>query len=182
MNKLKVLMCFSVGFLTLTSCLSTKKLIENDFLPENNFRALNGIYENIAVNTSDNPISEQFLYVLLFKMFGRQNRDEDYDGKIIIRAISDRKIQVDYIVKDEIRESQKFKGEIKNNFFVIKRKWKLLGLPPILGFYDETKIALGLSEDDLLYVRKGFYSVGGLIFFAAGNEEYKNWQFRKIGD
>jgi len=182
MNNMKVLMCFSVCFLSFTSCLSTKKLIENDFLPENNISALNGIYENITVNTSENSITEQSLNVLLFKMFGRQNRDEDYEGKIIIRAISDRKIQVDYIVNDEIRESQKFKGEIKNNFFVIKRKWNLLGLPPILGFYEESKIAIGLSEDDLLYVRKGFYSIGGLIFFVAGNEEYKNWHFRKIGD
>jgi hypothetical protein len=177
MKKLKILLYYTINAITLTSCLSTKKLIKNDSFLENNISALNGIYENVAVTASDVVKSERSLYLLFFN---NNHYDKNNEGQIKIKAVSDRKIQIDYIVEDEIRKSQKFKGKIKNNFFVIERKWKLLGLPPILGFYYESKIAIGLSEDDLLYIRKGTYDIGGLIFFVAGYEEYESWLFKKI--
>jgi len=161
----------------LTSCVSTTKLIKERSTLSDNISLLNGIYENIAIDASDDPKSEHSLYVLLFKNFHQSNpyynKDQDYEGKIRINVISDEKIRVDYIVNDNVIKSKIFKGELNDNFFVVKRKWRLFGIPILLGVYDESKIAIGLENDNYLLIRKGFYNIGGLVgFMANSNEDY----------
>ena len=185
MKTLKVLIYFIATSLTLTSCLSTRKLIESDSLLGNNICALTGVYENVAVDVSDNPKLQHSLYVLLFKNFNQYNpyynKDSDYEGKISIKAISDQKIQVDYIIGDKIKQSKQFTGIIKNNFFVIKRKWRLVGIPILFGGYDETKIAIGLNKDGFLYIRKGHYNFGGVIgLMGNSNEHHERSYYKQI--
>lgn len=176
---------FSIGILTLTSCLSTKELIGGESILGNSISELNGEYENVEARVSDNYKSEQSLYILLFKSYDNYNpyynKDKYYEGKIRIKEISDKKIQVDYIVEDNIKKTKILTGEIKNNFFVVKRKWRIFGIPIFFGVYDESKIALGLNKDKLLYVRKGFYNAGGVIgLMANSNESYENYYYKPI--
>ncbi len=167
----------------LSSCLSTKELIKGDSLLENDIHVLNGMYKNVAVNV-DNPKSEQSLYLLLFKNYHRQmpsyNKDKDYEGNIKIEVLSDKKIRVDHIVNGCIKKSRTYKGRIKNDFFVIKRKWIIIGVPPVLGGYDESKLAIGISKDGYLYIKKGFFNIAGIVGMANSNEFYYDYFYEKI--
>ena len=182
MKELKFIIYSILSVLTLNSCLSTKELIKGDSILENNINALNGIYENVAVGI-DNPKSNQSLYLLLFKNYHRQNpyynKDEDSEGKIRIKVISDRKIEVDYILEGCTKKSKTYKGEMKKNFFVIKRKWRIFGIPILFGVYDESKLAIGINENGYLHIKKGFYNIGGMIGMANSNELYYNYFYEK---
>lgn len=169
----------------LSSCLSKKDLIIENSILGNNLSTLDGTYKNIAAN-SRVPQDEFSLYLLLFKNYHWQNpfynKPNDYNGSIKLTAISDNKIKIEYIVDGEIVKTKKLKGEIYNNYFVTKRKWRIIGVPILFGSYNESMIAIGLSLNGYLNVRKAFEFTGGIIAIGANSNTYiENVYFAKVG-
>lgn len=171
------------SFIALSSCLSQKDLMTGNSILGNDISILNGTYKNIAVN-SRVPQDEFSLYLLLFKNYHWKNpfynKPEDYDGSIKLTAISEKKIKIERFVDGKTIESKTLKGKICNNYFITKRKWRVLGVPILLGSYNESMIAISLSPNGYLNVRKAFEFTGGIIALGGNSNTYiENAYFAK---
>lgn len=162
------------------SCLSTKTLTKGESVFENDLSVLNGTYENTSASYkkawSQYPLSSAFFHQ--FKDYYSEGGDSvHFVGKIKIEAVSKKHLRVDYIINDSVVKSKKLKGTLKNNHFVMNRKLILIGFPPILGFYKERKVAVGLTKEGYLKVMRGDSHCGGLLVMAAGDESYNTYYY-----
>ena len=166
-----------VVFLTiiLGSCLSKKDLMKGNSTLKDDLSVLNGVYKNIAVNSKVSQ-DEFSLYLLLFKNYHWQNpfynKPDDYDGSIRLTAISDDKIKVERFVDGEIVKTKILKGKMHNNFFITKRKWRVMGIPILFGSYNESMIAIGQSRNGYLNIKKLFEFTGGIMPLGGNSNIY----------
>jgi len=166
-----------------TSCLSTRKLTEGNSSIGDNIGILDGTYENIPAGYSSEyfnilPLSDYIFHP--YRDYSHYYKKEvDYSGKIRIKAVSDKKIQVDYIKGDSVLKSKILKGSMKNNFFTMRRKWRIIGIPVIFGIYEENKLAIGRSNSGFLQIHKGRDHVGGIIGMAGGMSSYDREYFAR---
>lgn len=165
-----------------SSCLSKKDIAIAHSNIENDLSVLNGIYQNVAVDSKDLK-EKTFLSTYLFKKFNTYGSNPDTytsNGAIRLKAVSQKKLIVEYIIDDKIVSAKTLKGKIQNNCFVVKGNWKIVGIPPILGFYEESKIALGLSSNGYLNIKKAFHRTGGFILYMNGVTDIDNEYYVKI--
>jgi len=183
MLKFRKYLYFILFTIALSSCLSKKDLTVGTSILENDLTVLNGTYKNIAANSRE-PQDDFSLYLLLFKNYHWQNpyynKPEDYKGSIKLTAISNNKIKLERFVDGEIVKTKILKGKIYNNYFVTKRKWRIIGIPVLLGSYNESLMAISLTQNGYLKVRKAFEFTGGVAFLMANSNTYmKNAYFTK---
>lgn len=175
MKNLFLLLTFCIFF---SSCISNKKfLIETGASQiQNELSVLNGVYENTPADYRS-PKGGYPLNIMLFNQFHEYNWNEvrDFSGKIILTALSNKKLKADYIVGDSVVKSKILKGKIQKNYFVLKKKIRPLGIPvpPLPFVYKERKSAIGLSKENFLVVLQEGYNYGHFLFFGADNKWFR---------
>lgn len=175
----KYILYTALSFFLLTSCLSTKQLTKDTSILENDISIFNGMYDSRPAYFVKNEYGEP-LHDIIFKSFGEHyyGQFRDYNGRVKIEAVSRDKLLIEHIIGDSIITSKILKGSIKNNHFIVGRKWRVFGIPVFFGVYQESKLALGLSSKNYLKVIRGRYNVGGIVpLMAADNEEYHRFSY-----
>lgn len=167
----------------LSSCLSHKDITVGSSVLTNDLSMMNGTYNNIAVN-SKVPQDYSSLYLLLFKNYHYQypsyNDSADYTGSIRLTAIADNKLKIERLIDGEIVKTKTLKGKIQDNCFLTKRKWRVVGIPILLGGYEESMMTIGLCQNGYINIKKAFYNIGGVIAIGANsNTNFNNIYFGK---
>lgn len=176
-------LCVILLIVTFSSCLSKKDLAVGNSVLKNDLSILNGTYKNIAANSLINQ-DDSSLYLLLFKNYHWQNphynKAEDYDGSIRLTVLSDKKIKLEHFVNGNIVKSKTLKGKMYNNYFITNRKWRIIGIPIILGGYNESIVAIGLAANGYLNIKKKIENTGGLMPIGASSyTHFENVYFAK---
>jgi hypothetical protein len=98
-----------------------------------------------------------------------------------LKAVSNKKLQVDYLLGDSIAKTQIIKGSVKDKHFVMGKKTKIRGwLPFVFWGYMEYRAAIGLSKEGYLKVRSGTYGTGQFLIFLSNRDMYNTDFYRNL--
>lgn len=134
-----------------------------------NLSVLDGTYSNTHADYVDN-ITGKPLYTFLFEPFRDYKWQEvrDYSGEIKLKALSDKKLSVEYRVGDKIINQRTLKGKIVGNNFVVKRKISVIPFFPIVWSYKERLISISLTPENYLRVTNGRDGASGVLIMVGG--------------
>lgn len=176
--KYVIVLFISSLFLSCTSFRKFKNYKKKEKLASQNISILNGKYEL-------SPVGKKY-ELLDFAFFGKSpfNRDNrpSTNDYLTLEVISKRKIKVSCFQNGQLYRSKVFKGRIKNDCFIFRRKFFLkFGRAIWVVGYCKTRVGIKQKNANLIvdHIR------GGIGFFLIiplnnGGWEFNNLEFQRI--
>ncbi|MDO5969630.1 hypothetical protein Q4Q35_07410 [Flavivirga aquimarina] len=136
-----------------------------------NVNNLNGTYSIFAFD----KLKTEYPYFdnannKFYRKYGRGQSDTiSFDtisgGKFKIKIIDDRKLQIDFIKKNNIVKSQTIRYKFKNDGFlyVKNRNTIIRGIPYVFGGVDVKKVRIALNQNNDLILNDIFDNSGALL-------------------
>jgi hypothetical protein len=164
------LICLSV----LSSCATFKKdaIAENQVgLTKENIHLINGTY---ASNDKTTPLPLHYFWGSYYKESEYQSvyqlvTKNHYPYYVTLKAIDNRKVQIEISVGGNILKSYVIRGRIKNGYFEQNRKTFIIPLS-ILNQYHSSKFRIGLLENGNVVTDFKKYDFGTYYLFILFNK------------
>ncbi|GEM_PF-4894790 len=163
--------CFLLIIVVLTSCNST--LPVTDFKAYHPLAELNGTYlqKDGSLAMTIPGVIDWTMKESTLRPFEIDNVEIRFNGKDSIAFL--------WFNQDTLLKESRYKGEIKDNFFEIKLKWKNLIFFPFFVDYQRDRLRLGLTDDNHLITHYWHDNTGGIFLLMGGyNAEYKSYYER----
>lgn len=173
--------CFIILVLLLvTNCGSLPKYKKDNFKPIKNAKQIEGEFENF-----NNDSLKLFYNSLNAELNWRKKEiDSTKYASAKITILDKKRMQLDFIIDNEIHKSKTLNYRLRKNGFIKlrNRNFRVSGIPMILGGYEVRKYELGLNQNNDLILHGIDDSAGGIIIILSGgwcvvnNKTYKRIQ------
>ena len=137
-------------------------------LEENSLVHINGFYSNVSCNKTDTYNAS------LWKQFNYLKKDTLANWKnhtIELEVINKRKVLAKLWLNDTVIAVKILKGKIKNGYFSVRRKLKIVGFPLVYFFTSDNKLEIGSSNNNQLIINSATSSYGMIFIITNGNTQ-----------
>lgn len=145
-------------------------------ITKDNIKSLNGCYSNIS-----DTLGQYYSSNLWNNINHMSYREPIYgaQGQIMLYVLNDKRINVTLLLDDSLQYTRILKGKVKDDYFVTKKKFLLIGIPPILFIEKSLRMQLTLTSDSNLLVdsKAGAYAA---IFMSAGQTSKSQTQYKRV--
>ncbi|MDL2309694.1 hypothetical protein LJC39_01050 [Parabacteroides sp. OttesenSCG-928-B22] len=160
--------------LTISSCGSSKFSTKN-FTPLSDFASLNGAYADSACVKSSTSGYAPYIKKLSH-VFGI------YDDSIEFVQLKFNKESLCFLYETDSGVQEKaYKGKLKNNYFEVFLKNKLIPIPAFF-IWQKERVLIGLNKDNNLLVQYWSDSMGWVLLASGGNTYDYEFVFERISN
>jgi hypothetical protein len=99
------------------------------------------------------------------------------NGSVLIELNTKNKITAKLFVNDRLVDEKRYKGKIKDGYFVARRRVKYFGIPFVYVSYADYQFRLGKSTSDRLHLDAVNGWFGEIFILTAGHNDYFSFQF-----
>ncbi len=154
--------------ITFIQCKSYFNCLPNNILASD---SISGTYKNSALLS---PFGTNDLWHCLNRRSKIKN-----EGHYVRLTVLKNTLHVQLINGEKIVEENKLKGILTDSCFIVRKKYMIVPILPVLWFYDNQQIRISARNNSLLVDE--FTENGGLAIIWAGGDNWKNtYEYRKI--
>jgi len=182
--KIKNLGILIVSLSLMCSCITVKKINESAprYVPKQDFSIedLNGSFANRPITLNQNggePLGKFFFAP--FKVY-EWGESIDLEGLVKFKSLSSSRLQVQLWKADSLCCEVELQGKVNDDYFEVRRKLKVIGVPFIYFTSRERKIILSLSKGGNLILKQGRSDFGNIFLFSGGGDSFTSYEFNKI--
>jgi hypothetical protein len=162
----------------LTSCVTTDKINRADkdfFLDNSSYSRLNGGYSNMELNGKWSVYNIFYAYKTFHK------RIENKRVIVMLKAISEKKMLLSYMVGDTCVRKVTLRGEFKNGYFALKSRYSVLNPAfPLLWGPSYYYRSLGLTKNNDLVIKDSRGGAGLILVIPFWDGHQSQHEFKRI--
>jgi len=135
-------------------------------LDEINLDHINGFYSNVSNNKTDTynaSLWKQFNYLKKDTVVNWQNHT------IELEVVNKKKIRAKLWLNDTVIAEKTIKGKIRDSYFSVRRKVKIVGFPLVYFFSSDNKFEIGANKNNQLIINSATSSYGMIFIMTNGN-------------
>ena len=111
--------------------------------------------------------------------FRYSNKKYNEGATVRLNRIEPKKISFYLIENEHPIDSLILKGKIQGDYFSVKRRMKIIGLPLIYFKFYKAKIYIGFSKEGALLIKSCETKIGNILFMTGGNSEIISTPYKK---
>lgn len=167
-NSIIHLLTFSVISLFFVQCKSTFYCLPNNIVDS---KKISGIYENESILS---PFGNQDLWHCI------KRRSKIENNSYLVYLHLEKETLLAQLVKDnKVVDQMKIEGTLTDSCFIVKKRYLIVPILPVLWFYNNQQIRISARENSLIIDE--FSENGGVaIIMAGGNESNRTYEYNGI--